>query len=549
MDIKKHKMILFASFLCGSLSANSAVYEADDGLEQRDDFFNNTFLLNAPQKSEQEKAKRQVAANYQEILRLIKQNKKKEAEQKLNKLIQEDPKQSVYYNLKALLFVLDKKPEKAEKTYQEAIKLNPNNSQAVIGLAKLALDNKQYQKAQRYSNQALQITPQAVSAYRILADVAIQQQGVDAAEKVLLEAKTKQKENVKFQLGISKQLGKLYFAQKQPHKAEELAAELAKSYPDNIPVLSFLAEAQLANQHLAAAEQTLRKVIAKQPTDVKHRFLLARLLSRQNDKADEVLSLLDEAARNIENPNLILAYKVAFLIKQKQLDQAMSIARQVDKQSPELSIGKILLGDVFLAQKDYQQALQNYQLAYRITPVIQFLDRIVAILERQNESDKAISFLKNELKKYPDNEQIRFRLANAYQKAEMFDQSGQLYQELLEKQPDNPILLNNLAWALFKRDNARALDYAKEAYEKAPKASAILDTYGVILLKFGDKQQALEMLEQAADYKMPEIQLHLAQAYFANQKPDKARQILQSLIDNHTRQEKEAQELLSKWGK
>jgi putative PEP-CTERM system TPR-repeat lipoprotein len=550
MDLKKQKIIVFGTFLlCGSLSANSAVYDKEVGLEQRDDIFKDTFLLSEPKKSAQEMLKQQTAANYREILRLIKQNKKNEARQKLNKMIQDNPEQSVYYNLKALLAILDKNPQQAEKIYQKAISLNPNNSQAIVGLSKLALDNKQYDKAKRYAEQALDISPQAISAYKILADIAIQQQGIEAAEKLLLQAKTRQTNNIKFQLAISKLLGKIYLAQKQPQKLNELATNLAKKYPDNISVLSFLAEAQIANQQWETAEKTLRKIIAKQPEDVKHRFLLARLLSRQNDKVDEVLDLLDDAAKHIENPNLILAYKVAFLIKQKQFDEALAIARKIDKQYPARSIGKILLGDIFLAQKKYQQALENYQLAYQQTPIVKLLDRMVAIYELLNQPDKAIAFLKNELKKYPDNDQIRFRLANAYQKAEMFEQSSQVYQALLSKQPENPILLNNLAWALYKKGNAKALEYAEKAYEKAPKSAAILDTYGVVLLKHGDKQKALEVLEQAAETKAPDIQLHLAEAYYANQKLDKAKQVLQSLIEAHVPQEKQAVDLLNKWKK
>ncbi|WP_214657283.1 tetratricopeptide repeat protein [methane-oxidizing endosymbiont of Gigantopelta aegis] len=547
MNIKKQRLMLLLTILCGSYSAYAALYNEADK-EQQDELFNMPSLLQQPQEFEQEKARQQLGENYRQILQLIKQNKWDEAKQKLANLIQDDPKQAIYYNLKALLAILDKQPDEAEKYYQKALSVKSDNAQALVGLAKLKLDSKQYDQAKRYIQQAQKIQPKALIIYQVLADIALQQEGLKAAEKVLLNAKQTLKDNTDAQVEIGQMLGRMYLTEKKPDKVESLATDLVKRYPENLAALSFLAEAQVVNQHLAAAEQTLRQIIAKHPKDVKHRFLLARLLSQQNDKADEVTALLDEAASNLKNPNLILAYKTAFLLKQKQFDQALFIAQQVKEQSPDISVGNILLGNVYVAQKKYQQALKNYQRAYQISPAIKILDRIVSIYSLQHKPDEAISFLKSELDKYPDNGQIRFRLANAYQKAEKYDQAGQYYQALLVKQPDNPIILNNLAWSLYQQGNAKALGFAKKAYEKAPDSVAIADTYGVILLKYGDKQQALKILKQvAAKSSMPEIQLHLTEAYYANGNRETAIKILQELVNTYGSELPEAIGHLQEW--
>ena len=49
------------------------------------------------------------------------------------------------------------------------------------------------------------------------------------------------------------------------------------------------------------------------------------------------------------------------------------------------------------------------------------------------------------------------------------------YESLLAKQPENPVLLNNYAWAAGKAGDPRALDYAEKANRLAPNQAAIID--------------------------------------------------------------------------
>jgi len=507
-------------------------------------------LANFDQQVEQQRqSMEKVKSHYLSVLDLIKNNNPETAQSKVTALLEKDPKQSIYHNLQAILHLINKDNSAAEQSFVKAVNLNAKNSQALTGLAKLSLDNKQLDKAKGYADQILAINPYEIKAYQVLANVTMQQQGLDAVETLLLEAHTKVKMKLKADLAILQALGKVYITKKQPEKLLQLATDFNERHQDNSAALSFLTEAQLLNNDEVGAEKTLRQIIVKQPNDAKHLFLLARLLDQQKNKETEVLNLLDKAILNNDNPVLLLSYKTAVLLKQKHYTQASKIAQQVDESNPTQSIGKILKGDVALAQKKYPDALLNYQQAYALTPNIKVLDAILKILSQQNKHKQAVSLLETELAKAKDNPAVQFRLAVAYQTTEQYDLSKQYYETLLIQQKDNVIILNNLAHIYNLQHNPKAISLAKQAYQLAPKSGAIADTYGYLLLKQGNKQDSLKILKQAVelDPRLAEIQLHLAESYLANENKEPAKNILEKLINNQTGtaiEQKKAQQLL-----
>lgn len=518
--------------LITSFATNAAIFE------MQEDFGDDAFNLDADisniemQEIKEQQATKQVESNYQLVLDLIKKRQYKEADVKITALIQQTPNQPVYYNLKAFLLLVEKNLAGAEQSFLKAVELDEKNVQALSGLAKLKLDNKQFNLAKQYANKVLVINPQIIKAYQVLVDIAIQQQGIEAVEEILLDALVKAKDNLEAELAIMNSLGEIYISKKQPKKIMLLATDLVERNKDDISALSFFAKTQVINKDKSGAEKTLRQIITQQPNSAKHLLLLARLLDKQKDKETEIISLLDKAAQNPDNLALAFSYKSAVLIKQQRYKQAFAVAQQVDELNPSKSVGKILKGDVYFASKKYQKALKSYSQAINITPNIKVLDIILKILKIQKKHNDVVTLLEKELTRNKDDVAIQFRLAVAYQNAGQLDLSSRQYEAVLTKQKNNVIALNNLAGIYSKKNNPKAVILAKQAYQLAPKSSAIADTYGYILLKNGNNQESLMVLKQAAelDSKLTAIQLHLAEAYIANQIKPQAKSILQNLL-------------------
>lgn len=71
------------------------------------------------------------------------------------------------------------------------------------------------------------------------------------------------------------------------------------------------------------------------------------------------------------------------------------------------------------------------------------------------------------------------------------------YEKIFPDIERNAQAMNNLAWAYLQTEDERARTTAKAAVELAPNDPMVLDTYGVILLKEGEKAEAKRILGRA----------------------------------------------------
>ena len=557
MIIKHYRHALVLSLLTSSSLAMAANYELLDShqhsfknLEQitpdTPEQGHSISIIDSFHQSTENNKKNQVL----EALRLLRLNKLDDAQKIISDLLQHNPNVADYHNLNALLETLKKNPTAAQQNYDQTIKLDPKNIAAYLGSAKLALDNGQLDKAKDYANKALSINDKTLNAYLVLADVALKQKDNAEIEKLLQTAQDKVKGNITEEIDVIKNAGKYYALQKQPEKILALTEELSSRYPDNTSVLSLLAQVQIINNKKSLAEETLLKLISLDKGNIGNRLLLIKLMSEQPDKEQETLKLLDETAQLTPNNPEALIYKTAYLIKIKQTPEALKLADKIDRLFPKMVLGKLLKGDVYLADKKLDKAAEMYQKAYNIEPNDRILFIMVDLLVIQKKQAEAIKLLNGALEKNNKNIAAHFKLATIYQQQNNTQQAEAHYKAMLAQQADNALALNNLAVLYSQQNDPRALEYGKKAYEKAPESAAVLDTYGSILVKHNQAKEGLVLLEKAAGLalKEPNIQFHLAESYVANNNPEKAIEILAPLVQAEAdfTEKKAATDLLEK---
>jgi tetratricopeptide (TPR) repeat protein len=124
--------------------------------------------------------------------------------------------------------------------------------------------------------------------------------------------------------------------------------------------------------------------------------------------------------------------------------------------------------------------------------------------------NKAIEYIDNCIKLAADNQEwkIQFQQAKADLLNKLFlatmdntylKRAIEEYESIVQKEPNNVQILNNLAYMLVDHDldNEKALQYAQRAYKGMPNNPAVLDTYGYVLLKNGKFKEADEFLQRA----------------------------------------------------
>jgi Flp pilus assembly protein TadD len=118
------------------------------------------------------------------------------------------------------------------------------------------------------------------------------------------------------------------------------------------------------------------------------------------------------------------------------------------------------------------------------------------------------------LKSRPEDVLARRALAEGYLRAGNLAAARTRYEEVLKREADDPVVLNNLAYLLLAEKDVRAREYAEKAHRLAPTDPAVQGTLGWVLVNQGQLEAGLRHLREARlrDPQDPEIRYHLAAA-------------------------------------
>jgi len=467
---------------------------------------------------------------YLAALKLLKQHKLKAAEKEINRLIQQNPKEADVYNLQATLKTLQKQPKLAIESYQKAIKLSPENLKSHLGLSSAFLQENNLAQAKKYANSALSIEKNSPHAYLLLSEIAYRENKPQDIESLLLTAQKKARGNSKLETMVAARLAKYYTIQKRPKKVLTVAQDITQRYPSNSAALAILASAQIINNKPELAIPTLEKLTNQESKDIRHRLILAKLLTNQG-KTQQVLDLLSEINTIAPDNTQFLVQETIMLTQLKLFPEALQTSKKIKQLTPDSGLAEALEGNIYLAENKLDPALTAYQKSYKFKPNTKVLNTITKIMLAQGKQADAINFLNQELKNNPKNLTAHFTLGNIYQKQNNIRATEKHYLAILAEQPDNVVILNNLAWIYHQDNNPKALSFAKKAYTKAPQSADIADTYAIILVKQGDLAEGLKILEKASKQapQRYDIQYHLADAYAINGQTRQAVQILKTI--------------------
>jgi putative PEP-CTERM system TPR-repeat lipoprotein len=190
-----------------------------------------------------------------------------------------------------------------------------------------------------------------------------------------------------------------------------------------------------------------------------------------------------------------------------------------------------------MAEKKFPQAAKAYETAWGIGKSGLLAIKLHAAYAQAGKPEEAEARLAQWLKQSPDDARVRLYAADVGLKSGKYKTSIEQYEWLLQKQPDNMLVLNNLAWAYQQVKDPRALEMAERAYKLKPDNAAVADTLGWMLVEQGNAARGVELLQKAVEAapKAPEIRFHLAQALFKAGDKVKARDELERLLSGEAK--------------
>lgn len=384
--------------------------------------------------------------------------------------------------------------EEARLRYQEILNHHDNHLDTLMRLAMLDELEQREEDLLTHLNQAINAHPDAIQPRTSLARILMAKGELDKAENTLGDLLTTHASHPM----VLDVLGRIKLLGRNGKDARNIFNQLVKINPDDAELHFLLGKAHALLGAIKEVQQALEKTLELDPDHLAARLGLARALILQQDVngAKKHIAVLEKAAPG--NPNVL------FL--------KANIAQSSGEQQAALDI--------------YTDVFENTTNSLTLKAVVQ---------QKWGLGDKqgAVALLEKWIKDHPKDVSSQLQLAGAYAKLGRKADAIAQYETILSLAEDNAIALNNLAWELKESDPQRALNYAKKAYELAPTAAHLSDTYGMLLLATGELATAQRMIERSLKNdttNSPTIRYHAALIEEANGNSQAAIKILTPLL-------------------
>lgn len=468
-----------------------------------------------------------ITADLALIAAYLQKNQLDKALKAIDGLERKQPNNPATHNLRARALLAKKDVVGARQSYEKALTINPTFFPAVASLATLDLLDKKPDDARKRFEAVISADPKNTQALLSLAELKAANGGTpDEVTSMIGKAISASPSEPPPRLALIQYLLK----QKEYKKALAAANEAGSAIQDKPEILDALARSQQLAGDLNQAQTTYGKVASLQPTSPIPILRLAEIQFATKNKEEGIKYL--KKALEIK-PDIVEVQRALIMMamESKNTKNAIDIARTVQKQRPKEAIGYVLEGDIHAFDKVWPEAINVFRNGLKQIAAPELAIKLNASLIASGNIAEAEKMAGIWHKEHPKDVAFRMYQGDRAIGQKNFAQAVNHYQAALDIQPNNALILNNLAWASGQTKSPKALDFAEKANQLAPNQPAFMDTLAMLLADKGETAKAVELLRKALSTapQASAIQLNLAKILIASGKKDEARKELDAL--------------------
>ncbi len=425
-------------------------------------------------------------------------------------LEKKQPDDPLTHNLRGTALLGKRDIAGARKSFEKALALNAAYFPAAVNLANLDLVEKKPEEARKRFEAVLVKDPKNVQALLALAELRAKAGGTTEEVAALIgKAVTASPTDPAPRLRL---IG-LYLSKNETKSALAAGQEALAALPERPEIRDAAGRAQQAAGDLNQALATYGKLVAIKPDSPLPYLRMAEIEVAAKNK-EAALQNLQKALK--VKPDSLDAQRGIMMLELDagRTKEALDVARDVQRQRPKEAIGYVFEGDAHASKKAWGDAAAAYRAGLKEVGGAELAAKLHSALLAGGNNAEADKFAEAWLKEHAKD--ARFRLYLAEQATARKDYAGAVrhYRVLLEAQPDNAAVLNNLAWVAGQLKDPKAIDYAEKANKLAPDQPAVMDTLAVILVEKGDSARAVELFKKALELapQASQIRLNYARA-------------------------------------
>lgn len=412
---------------------------------------------------------------------------------------------------------------KARALLERAIQLDPKATGARMALARLLIRLRDLGGAQTQLQEVVRNDTRNQPARLGLSELAWAQGDKDASRKWLEEAISVDPSAVEARL----RLAQLAFISGDANRGRDLLNQAVDVAEDSKTALNgagkVLARAGLSDEALA-------KFRAAAAAGLREGDLNAARLQLDLNRPDQARKLLESGLARTPDWREASQLLIQVDARTGQVDRALARARALAADASPEALSEVD-GDVYALAGKASQAIAAYEKAQHKRPTITLAFKLFDVRRTAKAAPVELS-LTQWLQHSPGDIEVRQLLAGYYEATGRSDEAIAEYEQLAAQKPPDPAVLNNLAWLLHEKGDARALEMAQEAHQAAPKVPEIADTYGWILVQRNQAAEGLDVLQAALSGAPgnPDIQYHVAAAYAKSGQQQRAAELLRESL-------------------
>ena len=437
--------------------------------------------------------------------------------------------------------------DKARELFQAALARDPGSINANGGLAVMALAQGDIDEARARFNDALTAHPDHVPTLMNIA-VLEEQAGDTEAMVVALERAAAADEGA---LRPRLALARYRISQGEARDAVQLLDGIREQHPDEFDLHLVLATAYLASNETESAVSSGRQMLRLRPKDPTALAQVARI-EQLGGRPGEARKLADRALESMPDNVELRKLLVEILLAENKLDRAVSELAKLPSAVREEPAVAVVEGRLAMVQNRPREAEALFQRVFDEYPSSRMLLMLTAAKWAQGKGDDTVAALSEWLDENPGDNVVLNELAGRELALGNDDSARERYEALLEAAPENPVVLNNLAWLSRESAPQTALAYVEKAHELAPDSMEILDTYAMVQRSLGNTEEALALSEQvmaSARPVGPDVEFHRALILVDADRKADALDILEKLVSGPAfDQQAEARALLERVG-
>lgn len=313
-------------------------------------------------------------------------------------------------------------------------------------------------------------------------------------------------------------------------RAQAAAQDATAALPSDPLIMDALGRAHLAagdSQRAVSVLKTLTNLQAKNP---QHLVRLAEAQVASKDNAAATRSL--RQAIELDPDHLPAQRSLALLAAaDKRPQDALAIARTVQKRGPQDAAGYVLEGDLESGAKNWGAAATAYRAALQRSKSTELTIKLHESLIAAGKGADADRLAADWRKNNPKDVIFLYHLGDTALAAKNWPQADAMYRAVLAQQPRHAAAMNNLAWLMATQRQPGATAMAERALALLPDRAALLDTLAFALEAENQLPKAIDAQKRAAELepRSPMLRLRLAQLLIKHGNKADARKELENL--------------------